>query len=556
MDQALFEHIPRAHQGFAFIVGLFATIVALPPLIRAAGASQLLDIPNQRNIHEVPVPRVGGLAIGLGVLAPILIWTSLTPFVLAFLAAALIVLVGGILDDIKRLSYAWKLGFQAVAIGLVMSSGLLIRHVPFCGLDPVSLWVSYPLTFIALVGVTNATNLFDGLDGLAGGCIFLTFGAIAALAYLADSSFIVLIALAAIGGVLGFLRFNTHPATVFMGDSGSQLLGFIAAVLTILLVERAHTALNPALTLLILGLPVLDTLMVMFLRIKQGKSPFKADRQHLHHQLLALGFRHYEAVAMLYLIQAIMVATAFALKYQSDLVVSGAFLGFCGFILGSIFLAKRAGVQVHSPNGRVERDFVGWREYVSGRVDALASVVDRYLEYSLAALFLAIAVFSLPASRDFAILGFGGAAALLFAFLFMKRWALLFSRLGVYSVALITIYLSAPLFRDHYWVYFAVNTYLLSLVACAVFVIILSRLNHFQLTPQDFLILVIALAIPSFSSEFLANFPLAGQTLRAGILVYACEIVISTYPHKHRALKASTFLSLIVVAGKTVILGG
>ena len=553
MDQALFNEIPRAQLGFAFVVGMFATIVALPPLIRVAGSAHLLDIPNHRNIHDIPIPRVGGIAIGLGVLAPILIWTSLSPFLLAFVIASLIILAGGILDDFKELNYVWKLSFQIVAIGLVMYHGLLIRHVPFCGLDPVSPWVSYPLTFIALVGVTNATNLFDGLDGLAGGCVFLTFSAIAALAYLAGSNVIVLIALAAIGGVLGFLRFNTYPATVFMGDAGSQFLGFTAAVLTILLIEEAHTALNPALTLLILGLPILDTFMVMFLRLKQGRSPFRPDRQHIHHQLLALGFRHYEAVALLYLIQVIMVGTAFALKYQSDALVMGAFLGLCGLTLGTIFYGKRAGVVLHSTGGQGPRGITGPYGYLSRHFEAIALFIDRYIEYSLATIFLIIAFLSYPASLDFAILGFGGAGALLFAFFFMRNWALFFSRLGAFSVSLMTVFFASDLFKEHRWLFLSVNGYLLSLVICAAFVIILSKRKDFQLTPQDFLILVFAIAIPSFSPEFLANVPIAGQALRAGILIYACEIVISSHPHQHRALKASIFLALIVVGVKTLL---
>ena len=152
-----------------------------------------------------------------------------------------------------------------------------------------------------LVGITNAINLSDGLDGLAGGVTFLSLAAIAVLTYIAvDAGFMLLATMSIMGSILGFLRFNTFPARIFMGDGGSQFLGFSAGVLAILLTQSSNTALSPALPLLILGLPILDTLMVMGERIYEGRSPFVADRKHIHHRLLALGFHHYEAVVTIY----------------------------------------------------------------------------------------------------------------------------------------------------------------------------------------------------------------------------------------------------------------
>jgi UDP-GlcNAc:undecaprenyl-phosphate GlcNAc-1-phosphate transferase len=156
-------------------------------------------------------------------------------------------------------------------------------------------WVAVPLTVVAIIGVTNAINLADGLDGLAGGISLLSFCCIGYLAYLEGDISVGLAALAFIGAIFGFLRFNTHPATIFMGDTGSQLLGFAAITLSLALTQR-QTALSPLLPLILLGFPVLDTLTVMITRILRKRSPFSADRNHFHHNLLDLGFRHPESV--------------------------------------------------------------------------------------------------------------------------------------------------------------------------------------------------------------------------------------------------------------------
>lgn len=553
MEFITLDQIPRAYLGFAFIVGLFAPMVAIPLLVKAAGRHFLLDKPNERSMHGIPIPKVGGIGIALGVLLPLLIWTSLEPPVFGYIVASVIILIGGIWDDVFPLNYWWKLTFQAIAVAIVIQEGVLITHVPFFGFDPVSVWISYPLTFIFLLGITNATNLFDGLDGLAGGCILFSFGAIATLAYMgASNTFVVLVALATIGGILAFLRYNTHPALVFMGDAGSQFLGFTAAVLAILLTEKIHPALNPALLLLIFGIPILDTVMVIVLRLKQGRSPFLADQQHIHHQLISIGFRPYEAVAMLYFLHAIMVGAALFLKYQSDFVVCGVYVGLCANTIGLIYLAKAKGFTLDTVSGDDVSVQMGWRERSSARLQTLSWFAERYIEYSLAALFFAVGSYSSFASPDFAILGFGGAGALLFGTLFLRKWATVFSRIAIYSACFLSIYISAGVFKEYHWIYIIANAYLVSLIASAIFVLIFGPQESYDLTPQYFLILIFAIAIPSFSREFQANVLYAGEALRVMILIYVSELIVSSQPNKHWVLRLSAFLALVLVGARAV----
>ncbi len=272
--------------AYSFFIGLFVTMVLIPVLIRISGPAGILDYPNLRKVHDKPIPRVGGIAIAAGALASIVIWLPLEGIVLSYIVGGVIVLCVGIWDDIRPLDYKWKFLGQSLAVACVIAGGLEFSHLPFFGLDPVPGYISYPITFLFLLGITNAVNLFDGLDGLAGGCILVSFAVITALAYLANDMSIPIVALAISGGILGFLRFNAYPAIAFMGDAGSQFLGFTAAFLALLLTNEVNPALNPALPLLILGLPVLDTLSVIIRRILQRRSPFRGDRQHIHHRLL------------------------------------------------------------------------------------------------------------------------------------------------------------------------------------------------------------------------------------------------------------------------------
>ncbi|MEJ1964435.1 MAG: MraY family glycosyltransferase [Gammaproteobacteria bacterium] len=193
----------------------------------------------------------------------------------------------------------------------------------------------------ALVGVINAINHSDGLDGLASGETMLSLIAIAFLGYLCDDSLLVGIALATIGGTLGFLRYNTHPARVFMGDAGSQFLGFTLGVLLIYLSQVAYTSASAALPLLLVGLPIADILAVLYLRISGGMNWFKATRNHIHHRLLGLGFSHFQTVVIIYSVQAALVVGAVLMRYQSDFLIGAAYFAVIAGLFCFLSFAER-----------------------------------------------------------------------------------------------------------------------------------------------------------------------------------------------------------------------
>ena len=330
-----------------FLLAMVVTMAWLPVFGRMATKWGIVDKPGIRKVHTIAIPRVGGLAMVIGVLVAAIIVIPLEPNDRWFMLAAGVLAAFGVADDRFDLDYRIKLLGQVIAILIVVIAGdTQIHSITLDERLLLPVWISIPLTVFFLVGVTNAINLADGLDGLAGGTTFLCLGALAMLAHSSGQLATAALSLAFAGAILGFLRFNTFPASVFMGDAGSQLLGFAVGVLSLRATQSGTSALSAAIPILLLALPILDTLSVMVQRVSEGRSPFSADKNHIHHKLLALGFDHHEAVMVIYAIQADLFLLAYWLRYESDLTILGAVTV---FFVGSITIlqtAARRGVTV------------------------------------------------------------------------------------------------------------------------------------------------------------------------------------------------------------------
>lgn len=300
---------------FATVTALVVSLAVIPVMIRLAPALHLLDQPNARKVHLSPIPRVGGWGMTLGALFSILLWLPLGATSLAFILGALILLVAGAIDDSRDLPARTKLLMQIMAaLPAVLYAGLVVDSLPLLGGElhlPAAL--AMILTVVGLVACINATNTSDGLDGLAAGETLLSLAGILYLAAATGSAEQLLITAAAVGGLAGFLRYNTHPAAIFMGDSGSQFLGFVVGFLGLALVQPEFAGLTPWTLLLLVGLPVADLAVVAARRLLSGVSCFRADRTHIHHRLLDLGFPHQQSVILIYAIQASLVFFAIAL---------------------------------------------------------------------------------------------------------------------------------------------------------------------------------------------------------------------------------------------------
>ena len=313
----------------SFALALFLATVLMPLVVRFGPRLGLLDQPTEsRKMHSQPVPRVGGIAIFLGCAFALVVDFPAAGQYFVFFATATLVAVLGLVDDIFDLHFSYKFAGQITAAILFVYGVGGFTQFPFFGLDPAPVWIAAVLSVVFIVGITNAVNLSDGLDGLAAGNSLLSLVLLSLLALQALDANTALLAITLAGGLVGFLRSNTHPARAFMGDSGSQFIGFSIACITIFVMRSESSAFSPVLPVLILGLPILDTVSVMGVRFFRKRPIFSADKSHIHHQLLQMGFKHYEVVFVLYVLQLVLVALAYYLRFAEDLVLIATYLGF------------------------------------------------------------------------------------------------------------------------------------------------------------------------------------------------------------------------------------
>ncbi len=283
----------------------FIFVVLLIPYIKKI-AFQIHAIDDHiggRHIHKQPIPKLGGLAIFLGFLLGYMIFGTHSATMNAILIGSFIILIVGVIDDITELSAKTQfIGQLAATCVVVFYGNILIRDVSAFGLYIEFSWLSYPLTMLFILGCINCINLIDGLDGLSGGIsaiYYLTVGIIATMQGKLGLDFV--LAFVMLGSTLGFLVYNFNPATIFAGNSGSMFMGFIVAVIALLGFKNV-TMTSLIIPLIILAIPILDTLFAIIRRTLKGESPFHADRFHIHHQLLNRNLSQKTTVIIIYVV--------------------------------------------------------------------------------------------------------------------------------------------------------------------------------------------------------------------------------------------------------------
>ncbi len=314
--------------AIAFLLAFITTFVVTPHTMRLAKKVGAIDIPNDRRVNKKPMPRLGGLAVIAGFVVSIIylfITTSLEGklnlfgeenyFVkmLGFFFGALVLGVVCYIDDVKGVPSFVKLTAQIIASIIVVACGIKIENIsiPFTeGKIIMGDIFSYILTVCWIVGITNAINLIDGLDGLSSGVTLISCLSLLMVFALNGSPLIAIVLITALAGALvGFLPFNFSPAKTFIGDTGSNFMGFALAIISILGVAKTYTALVLIAPIIILAMPIFDTLFAIFRRLIKGKSikaVFKPDKGHLHHKLMAKGYTQKQAVLIMYGITAIL----------------------------------------------------------------------------------------------------------------------------------------------------------------------------------------------------------------------------------------------------------
>jgi len=511
---------------FSFLGSLVICMALIPPLMASAGRLHVLDIPDGRKAHSGAVAKVGGIALATGTFIGVLMWAPKDDIVLASLWGGMTILLFGIWDDRVGLSYSTKFAGQALAAFIVMAvGGVEIESLPMVPDEWMSPWIGLPLTFLTLIAVTNAVNLADGLDGLAGGLSLISFAATAFLAFQTDNSLLILMVVSVLGGLLGFLRFNTYPARVFMGDAGSQFLGFYLGVTGLVLADPSHGPYSPMTALFIWGLPVLDMGAVVIHRWRQGRSPFVADRNHLHHRLLEMGWSHREAVTLIYALQSGMVALAYATRWQPDWVLLAVYLAvICGVLSIYFFPIRRwAGRRVES--GGFEQEGQPWL-----RLSPRLSHLPIQILAAAVPVFLILSV-GLPERipPDVGMV----AAALLVVLAVGRSWPILSSflvRTGLYVGSTFILYFGevGGATSASAWLK-PVNLFLIGIAVLVVLVMRFNSARTFQMTPLDSLMVLLAMVMPFLPDMQVGDVNISVLTAKLIVLFFSFELLLHAY---------------------------
>ncbi|GGG13103.1 undecaprenyl-phosphate alpha-N-acetylglucosaminyl 1-phosphate transferase [Lysinibacillus alkalisoli] len=288
--------------GYVSLIVAFMASILLTPLVkRLAFRIGAVDAPNYRKVHSRIMPRLGGLAVFLAFIIGFAVYQPESPYTLAIVLGALIIVITGVLDDMYEISAKAKLiGQIAAALIVVFVGGIQVEFInlPFDGKLDFG-FLSIPFTLLWIIGVTNAINLIDGLDGLAAGVSTIALLTLATMAFILGDTFVMATAAILAAACIGFLFYNFHPAKIFMGDTGALFLGFMIAVLS-LLGFKSVTMVSFIIPVIMLGVPISDTLFAIIRRFRMKQKWSDPDKSHLHHCLLNMGFSHRQTVLLIY----------------------------------------------------------------------------------------------------------------------------------------------------------------------------------------------------------------------------------------------------------------
>lgn len=324
----------------ALVVAAVVSFLTTPLVKTLACKVGAIDVPRDgRRMHKTPIPRLGGLAIFIAFILSVLLFADIDRQMQGILLGAVIIVVLGVLDDIMTLRAMPKFIVQILAAAVAVYHGCSIQFLSNPNLFSSNLyinlgWLSVPITIIWIVAITNAVNFIDGLDGLAVGVSAISTASLLVIALMVAENNIAIILAALLGACLGFIPYNFNPAKIFMGDTGSTFLGYILACLSIQGLFKMYAIISFAVPFLILGVPIFDICFAFLRRIAKGQNPMVADRGHVHHRLIDMGFSQKQSVAITYMITAILGLAAVVLTSSGE--VRAMILIAAVFIVGGI----------------------------------------------------------------------------------------------------------------------------------------------------------------------------------------------------------------------------
>lgn len=521
---------------FSSMTALLLCMGLIPLLRLVAERFQVMDLPGERKVHAHPIPRIGGVAFAIGACASIAWWGAKDTTTISVLLGCLIIVGFGVWDDRVDLGYRTKLVGQLLgALVVVWGGDIRLTTLPFLSETETPVWVGSLLTVIFLIGVSNAVNLTDGLDGLAGGLSFLTLSGIAYLAYLSSDSTVLMLTVPFLGALLGFLRYNTYPARIFMGDGGSQLLGFIMGVLVILLTDSVRGPFSPTLSLFLLGLPFLDTLGVTGQRLAEGRSPFVGDRAHVHHKLLRVGLTHYEAVTAIYLIQASMLGVAYVLRWESDTLILPLYLLLAITVLMLFIAAGRGLLPTPSSRDGLFASNITVTRFMKERW--LTDLPIQFLAVAVPLFLIALVFLPSHVPNDVGYLSIALFGIVLLGLVFSSKVAPYFVRGGLYVGTTFLLYVSEGTRASSVTVMTMAHNAFFLLVAIMVLLSLrFNEDNRFQTTPLDYLMVFMAVTFPLLPEVNAGIAHLGIFVAKLIVLFFSFELLLHAFSSRVRQL--------------------
>lgn len=538
---------------YIFFTALMVSVILIPPVSHLAISVGGIDTPDERKVHYNETPRLGGIAIFCAFLFTVLFFIDIDHQLKSFLAGAVVIFLTGLADDLTGLSPRYKfVGEILAATVAVISGGINLTTLgnPL-GFGEIELgFFSFPFTVFALVGVMNAINLIDGLDGLAGGTSAVSCLAFGVLAWKTGNYTLLALIVALLGAVIGFLRYNTYPAHIFMGDSGSLFLGYCMGIFPIFLLNHAKGLVSPVTPLMILCVPILDTLVVMTGRLMRGKSILNPDKTHIHHRLLKMGLGHRFSVLFIYGLSYLLTACALLLQGYNDSIQFLVLVVFCVALYASLRGAtKLETTQTFAflKHNKSLRQTEIYRNIVSYSHSLLVGI--KYLVL----LILVMVIFVKP-DYPISIACVMGLIVLYMSVIWFADNGRDNSQLqsviylsGLISIFIIENYGRASTFAGLNLLWLSHCLFIILLISAGIKVVLRNRAGHLIISPFEYFILFVVVAVPLLPANFTEEFHLMSVAAKSMVLFVAYKLILMRQVRKNRKILLATFVVLLAL---------
>lgn len=551
--------MPNIYLFYIFLTSLFTVLVLIPPISRLAVSIGVFDSHDERKLHTGAIPRLGGIAIFFAVLLATILFGEIDRNARGFLAGGVVIFLTGLTDDLSGLTPRKKLLGQFVAALLVTVVGdLSVTSLGnLFGTGPIELgYLSVPFTVFAIVGLINAINLMDGLDGLAAGVTAIATAAIGIVAWHTGNQHLVGACVALLGALIGFLKFNSYPARIFMGDGGSLFLGYCLAVFVIQLVERGTEHVSPMLAVVILALPVCDTCFVMIRRLMNHQPISAPDRSHIHHRLMDIGLGHKATVVFVYVLSyaiAIYAVMFHWLPGWRHLVTIGLMLVAAYFLHRFLALILKRRASLFLVDDRSFLNVFNYRWMV--RYSQYLLVVAKYTV--MAILFLTVFISAAPGSNLAVV---AGLLIFLTVVLTLQTggWGNRFLQLVLYFNGAFLVYIMENYGRETVLFGVSLNListglFLLLFVVSGSMLFLRKKSRVLMGSPMEYFILFIVIAIPLLPNEFSSPRHLLTVAAKSLILFLSYKMIFMLNVRRNRKVIVATLLALLVCAVRSLM---